>query len=224
MDLSRTYVVVDGRSADPRDKFVYSASDPKLLAFGGRLYLYWTAVKYWYPPGARKRELINITTRGMELEQERTGLRRVWGKGSAGPVASYDPARNIQVWGVEPGDPRSSQTVDMFSIVPIGGRIYATAGVGGSGCLVPEGQSSGCFRPVISVSDIPLGRDIFNHHVLPEELLPSNAQDYLRIFRKPDGSLFMIGNFRKPNPSAAAERAVTPGPQWLSFPMNALPR
>jgi hypothetical protein len=220
IDLSRTYIVVYGRSSDPRDQFTYSASGPKLLVFGDRLYLYWTAVKYWTPPGRKDHQWLTIATRGMELVQDPSGKRLLWGKGANGPVASYDPARNAEVWGVDPADPRSNQTADMFSTAVVGKVIYATAGLGGSGCLTPLGTSSGCYRLAISVSTAPLGPHAFNQHLVPEDLLPANPQEYTRLFRQPSGEFCLMGQFLKPLPQSPAERSLPKGVHCIPLPAN----
>lgn len=210
IDLSRTYVPVYTRYSDAMDES-WSASDPKLLTYGGKLYLYWSSIWAKAPPGVRKRQWLMSATRGMELVQEAAGQHLLWGKGAGRPVAAYDPSLNVEVWGVDRADPRSNQTADMFSVTAINGVIYATAGVGGNGCLTPAGTSPGCYRLAISVSRTPLGVDVFNRHLLPENLLPSNTQDYTRFFQRPGGGLCLMGHFYKTSVNADPSRALPEG-------------
>jgi len=233
MDISRTYVIVQGRSAVPNDKYRYSASDPKLLTFRNRLYLYWTAIKSWVPAGISGHQWLSIAVRGMELTQEAGGRRLLWGARGGGPADAYDPSRNVEVWGGDPSDVRSNQTADMMSIMSIGDVIYATAGVGGNtdsspppvtephpGCVVPDNKKEGCFRLAISWSTTPLGVHVFNNNLAPERILPANTQEYARLYKQPDGRLFIMGRFMKALPPTDLSRAVPEGIDFIPLPAN----
>ncbi len=235
MDLNRTYVIVYGKSAIAGDKYFYSASDPKLLSFQNHLYLYWTAVKGWHPPGAKQHQWLSIATRGMELQQQTSGRRLVWGKGMDGPDDSYDPAHNVEVWGPNPNDPNSDQTVDMFSIMSVGNVIFATAGVGGNGeahapppppdiqhpgCVVPDPTKDGCFRIALAASTSPMGEHVFDGMLAPQNILPPNTQEYARLYRQPDGSLFLMARFFRKWPAPALYGLLPDGIDYIPLPAN----
>jgi hypothetical protein len=233
MDISRTYVIVQGLSSEPDDIYHYSASDPKLLTFHNRLYLYWSSIKWWKPPGGYGVQWLSIATRGMELRQEAGGQRLLWGVGAMGPVDAYDPSKNVEVWSGDTDDVRSNQTVDMFSIISLGGVIYATAGIGGNtdasppppterhpGCVVPDKTKEGCFRLAISWAATPLGNHIFNNHLAPERMLPSNTQEYARFYTEPGGALFLMGHFIKASPPTELSRAIADGVDFIPLPAN----
>ena len=208
--------MVRGVSAVPNDPYSgYSASVPKLMVYQNRLYLYWSAIKLLARP---PRTWLDINTRGMELVQQPGGERGLWGRSAIGPVASYDPRLNVQVWGVDPNDPRSNQRAEMFSAKVINNVIYATGVLGGNGCLTVGDKSAGCSRLAISVSTRPLGHDAFNEHLVPEKLLPSNPVAYVRIIKLPDGSPALIGWFA--NRQRTGERSLARGMHILPLPQN----
>ena len=201
IDPDRTTVIVEGRDADNASIYGYSTSVPNLFVFNNRLYVYWAAIQSL----KTTQDWQQITIRGMELTQEPSGLRRLWGVGSPGKmVASYDPSRNVEVLGLNPGNPYENQSVDLKGLYIKGAYIYLIASVGGKG---PDGTqnclkaidpvlstSYGCWRMQIFRSAVPLGTHIFNERVV-SPLLPMNPASYQHSFIAPDGTLKIIGNF-----------------------------
>jgi hypothetical protein len=201
IDPRRITEAVRGVDADPRSGFAYTASTPNIFVFGGRLYVYWSAIKI------RKADhnWEQITIRGMELREEPAGLRRMWGAGSGeAPVAAYDPARNIEVAGLDPADPYSNQSIDIKGVYIDENNIYLMTSLGGKGpgeaatCVNGRGTSHGCWRLQIFRSSNPLQPDGFNRHPLIAPKLPLNPASYQRSFVAPDGTLYVVGGFKNP--------------------------
>ncbi len=211
IDPARTVVAAVGGNANPNDPYIYSASVPYVLGFKGKVYLYWTAVKI----RDADNKWDSLTARGMELTQESAGLRRLWAAGVGGPVKAYDPARNIEVWGLG-SDNQSNKTADLQGLFADGDYLYAIAALGGEGCLEPNGSKPGCYRMAISRTREPLVPGGFGGgYRLPPEYLPSNAHNYTRLAIKPDGSRNLLGAFYAAYPGAPN---VVPG-NILLFPI-----
>ena len=161
------------------------------------------------------RNWVRIAIRGMELAQEPSGARRLWGVGSRGiAVASRDPSRNFEVLGTDSSDPFSNQTADLKGVFAQGNYVYLIASVGGNGvegtrsCTNPRGTSYGCFRMQMFRSSVPLGVDTFHSRLLTPAP-PMNPADYQRVVRAPDGSTKIIGEFFNP-------------PKDFTYPFNTL--
>lgn len=185
IDRARTTVVVKGTSAD-------SASVPSLLSHQGHLYLYWTDVH------ANQAVWSDITGWGTELTQEQSGLRRLLPKASDGtPIMtplSPKGALTMEVFGLDPNDPRSNTTADIQSAVSDGTWIYFTGGRGGSGCVTPLGTEPGCYRLTIGRSKSPLAYHSFNQELIPDSILPPNPQEYYRfVYRRDKKSTWLVG-------------------------------
>lgn len=218
IDLSRTYPIVFGRSALPNDPYTYSASVPKLFVYYNRLFVYWAAIKIRSAP---PHTWIDITTRGMELVQQGGRGGRLWPKGASGPVASFDPAHNVEVFGIVPSDPRSNQRAEVFSVRLVDGLVYAPGVLGGSGCLNIAGKSPGCSRLSISISRQPLGYHIFNQVMVPEADLPRNPVAYVRIVRDSKNELYLMGLALR---ARHQDRALQSGLFIMPLPPNGLIR
>jgi hypothetical protein len=185
----------------------YSASDPKLFASGGALYLYWSVVEIRVSP----RTIERISVRGMSLAEEPRGLRRMWGTGSGGrSVFSTDPRLSTEVAAPEVDNPNANMTVDIYDIKYIAGRIVALGGVGGDGttagqdrCGTPLAANEGCFRLAILAAQKPLSPLGFCR-ILPNAIVPRNPQEYSRFVTRPDGSLAIMGMYDKPIVKQAA--------------------
>jgi len=212
IDTTRTTVVVHA-GANPKGRVGYSSSVPKIFTFNNKMYLYWSSIQ------GENQHWLQSTTRGMELVVDRG---KVWGVGSPGvPVAAHDPQLNVEVMGVNPTDYRSNTVASIFGVFVDGGRLIATAGLGGSGaeagpeddssCHRPRAPRPGCFRLVIAESNTPLGVDIFNHSFLTLPRPPINPQVYTRIDRKPDGSLFLMGDSYDPRPNLPGQNTIPSG-------------
>ncbi|MHB1843502.1 MAG: hypothetical protein ACYCWW_01530 [Deltaproteobacteria bacterium] len=196
IDASRTNQPITGTSAIPNDPYRYSASVPKLLAFQGQAYLYWSAVKQQKSDGS----WVDITSRGALLAEEPSGLHRLWAAGHSGPIASYDPASDVEVWGV--GSSSTTDTVaDMQGVFTDGQHVFATAGLGGgTTCLTsPASGVPGCYQLAIARTQNPLAQGVFGGgDQLALSELPNNAQNYTRLFVAPDCSRNLMGIFYPP--------------------------
>ena len=209
IDLSRTNVVIFGTHS--------SASVPKLLVYKGHLYLYWSSIVF-----DNETSLImqRIVTRGAELAQESSEGRRLWVTGSMGKAFMADSPSAVEVWGLDPSDPRSNTSADMFQTVTDGTWIYFTGARGGSGCFGPGGTQSGCYRLTIGRTQNPLGYHSFNAELIPDSALPPNPQEYYRFVYRPDtGNTWLVGgNFLNP----ASLSGVMTGTWAFPWPENIL--
>lgn len=183
-------VVVWGSDPTQDPEHKHSASVPKLFVHKGQLYLYWTVVRARLDDSS----WVDIHTRGAALEVHGGKLRV---KGSAGPLAANAPA-SVEVWGLG-ADARSDSVADVFDVVSDGRTVYATAAVGGSGCLSPLGTSPGCYRLAIGRARDPLQPRAFNTddpaYRVPDQALPANPHEYSRIYERTDGRLVLYGKF-----------------------------
>lgn len=207
IDLSRTNVVVSG-IAD--DRSLVAAAVPRLLVFGDRLYLYWSAL---VSQGGR---FASSSERGAALETTGTRLR-IAGSGRR-LVRALDPLSD-EVWSPDNSDALSDTLVNVFGFAAKGGTIYAFAALGGSGCLTPSGRQAGCFRLSVRESDQPLGRHVFNHARKPQLVVPTNPQEYALPIRDPEGRLWLMGHFIRPTRNGASDlRPMPGGDYWESAP------
>lgn len=194
VDAERMSVAVySGPLQELHPLYRYSASVPKLFTYNNRLYVYWSSLKIQILNAGGK--WIQSTTRGVELQQEQFGLRRIWAVGSnEQPFSSIDP-RTREVLGTEPGDPTSDSLATIFGVFTEGRYIYATAGIGGSGCTRPRYPSYGCFRLAIFRAETPLDEHGFNGNAADRDAIPFNPQVYSRFFKDPDGNNFIMGRY-----------------------------
>jgi hypothetical protein len=219
IDQSRTNLVVSGTSSDPNSSEWFSASVPKLLYKNGLMYMYWTAVQIHKNPNCDESSFPikgvscswkTITGRGMQLELESSGRRSFYGKNASGKiVSSYDQKLNTEVMGLEPNDPMTNSTMDIFQVILINDQIYGAAGVGGSGCLTPVAgaygsnkalDSYGCYKTRIFKADSPLGYHVFNKFKISQQdsnFIPFNPQEYTRFFQDEAGQFYLMGTYFK---------------------------
>jgi hypothetical protein len=202
VDPSRIYPVVNGDRNQPGNQF--TASDPKLLAFGGRLYLYWTTI------AMNNHQWFGIATRGAELV-EQPGSRQLWVRGSGGrAIEAHDNRLSVRVWG----------HADMGSILQQGNQIFATAGKADGDCVRPSQEEAGCFQMEVAESSTPLGLDIFTRNTAPESRLPTNGHEYARLAREPNGQVFIIAHIVPHQIGSFQQRALASGPGVAAFPVD----
>ncbi len=205
IDMSRTEVIISGDHVGNRS---YDAAVPELLAFRGRLYLYWSALTI------ESGRFNHISVRGVELDANKD-VASV--KGSGGRLVHSDESQfTTEVWAPDPGEPMSDAAVDLRAVWVSGGSIIAMSSQGGGDCTAPGGTSKGCFRLVIVRSNKTLGDRIFNKAPkVDADELPTNPQEYTRPIRSPDGSYWFIGHYLKPTPNGFSERRPVPaGAFW----------
>lgn len=184
IDTSRLSIPVKGLKVGDD---MYSTSVPKLLEFNSSLYLYWTSVHF------KSNRISDIGTRGMQLVQELTSQRKIWGVRSGNvPVPTHDPL-NVEVLGTNPNDILTNNVADGFHVMAVDNKIIMTAGMGGTGCMTPVSQVFGCYRLQIYRSSSPLGHHVFNSEVMNSQQLAFNPEEYSRIFFDPEGNSFMMG-------------------------------
>lgn len=205
IDMSRTVVAVSGA----RHGNVYQvASVPRLLVFGGKLYLYWAASII------TDGKIVRSDARGAEL-QLADGIPTV----RAGPKRVLKPtdASSTVVWSVG----RSSSTnliANIMSFLPLRHSFFALAVLGGADCQNPAGTSPGCFRLAVSRSKAPLSTLGFGR-AQQQHGLPTNPNEYPTLIVDPKGNWWLLGHFRRPLVNGYAERSPAPGPDfWRSSP------
>lgn len=196
LDMARMLVAVGGEHKG--DVFQVSAV-PRLLAFDGRLYLYWSALTI--EQGVIKR----ATARGAELI-DKGGLVQV--KGSAGVIRPFDPLSS-EVW-APGGDKMSNRIVNLMGFWHSGNSFLAFAALGGEGCAEPLGQGQGCFRLAVRRSRTPLGQNALGRGENLDLRLPSNPQEYAAPIVDPAGRRWLMGHFIRPPDNGFADRAPAP--------------
>jgi len=199
IDITRAYVAVHGNTLVTG--IGYSASVPKLFLYQGRVYLYWSAVH-----GDANSLWFDVTSRGIELEQEQGSLKRLWPKGVGTSIVA-DDSRSMEVLGLG-SDNRSNTAADLFQVFAEGDYIYAIFARGGNGgdlwprsrnyCVSPGGISSGCYRLSVSRAAVPLGYHIFNQDIVPDGVLPSNIQEYGHYWINNNGMPLISSHFFPP--------------------------
>ncbi len=161
IDASRGTIPILGGSTVPGDAHTFSASVPKLLVHKGRIYLYWSTTEVdrhsgkWY----------KISIRGIELEQEHGGQKRLWAKGFIGKEIIANNPVTSEVWA--PGQQSDDNTlVDAYQLVSDDEYVYILGNTGGSGCVSPIDPIEGCYQFSISRSHTPLGKGVFTRNKL----------------------------------------------------------
>jgi hypothetical protein len=202
LDLQRFSAPVASGNYVPNSPTGTTASDPKLLAFRGRAYVYWTGVEIRGTP----HKWLNLTARGMELELD-PQTRRLWGKGSAArPVFANDPRLTVEVLARDSTDQTANLTADIQSVYAYKDEILVAASIGGAGCLTPDDDSIGCYRLQISKATSPLGENVFGRQFLVSPPLAANPATYVRFALDPQAQLILMGPQRPLRPKSMAAR------------------
>lgn len=222
LDLSRLSVPVEGtlgpHGAHKQIVGLLSASAPTLLAYSGRLILYWQvdAFDNQLPENP-------LVTRGGDLQLDSHGM--LWIGGSPGhPVKTDDPQRTRLVHDIKEGDPSSDHVAVLSDAMMVDGKVLGVASVGGTGgqqiCRSTHDVSPGCWRVALSVSTDPLGRNSFGEHRLELPELPANVIEYPRIITDPNGHHYLMGNFQEPKTAALAKRTRVPAKGLAYVPIE----
>jgi hypothetical protein len=215
INLARTKIIVTGHNS--ADRFV-GAAVPKLLVYGGKLYIYWSCITVNNNP----HKFLSIIVRGAQLEMGSNGEIV---PAAGGALLRADDPTTFAVWTPTEGDPKTDTTVDIRQVWSSGNAIYAMAGVGGSGCVEPADGQPGCFRLMVARADRPLGNQVFKPLSVA---LPTNPQVYAHLARNPSGASYLFGAFYRPigefansdpAPGAAfwAHAASGAGANYLTF-------
>jgi hypothetical protein len=213
IDGARGTVPVLGGSHADGANIGHSASVPKLLVHDGRLYLYWTAVAIDRGAG---RWTGRIASRAIELVQESGGARRLWARGSPGRSIKSDHPDTFEVWG--PGTAADEDTVaDTFQIVSDGTYVYATAALGGQGCVTPLDGATGCYRFVVSRARAPLGHQIFNRNVA-RNFPYRNGHEYSVFERDASGRLGVLAKFLSTGRRTDDDDRIGNALRWFPLP------
>lgn len=190
IDASRGTIPILGGSTLPGDPHTFSTSVPKLLVHKGRIYLYWSMTEVdrhtskWY----------KVSIQGIELEQERSGQKRLWGKGFLGKeILANDPATS-EVWG-SGKQPDDNTLVDAYQLVSDDEYVYILGNTGGSGCVSPIDPIEGCYQFSISRSHTPLGKDVFTRNKL-NHFPVRNTAAYTFFDQDANGVTSIIGYFQ----------------------------
>ncbi len=189
MDPTRTNVAILGNQS-LGDGYLYSASVPKLLAFQGGAYLYWSAVKI----DAASSTWAAITERGTQLAEFPTTGGMLWAARTGGAVGSADPNYTDEVWGL--GSTTDDDVVaDIGGIFTDGTSVYANGSIAGSACSQPFWPPT-CYSLAFAKSANPLGNDIFDTGtVLPTTELPTTTGGELRLFTDPSQVNYLWGSY-----------------------------
>ena len=217
LDTARLTVPVMERPARPDAPTTFTASVPKLLAFGSRLFLYWTPVQRQKSDPSK---WVNLGARGLELEVEHGGARRLWAWGSEGrAVGAADPRLTVDVLARRTADPTADQVADISAVESVGCWIYVVASVGGVGCLYPNDAAPGCYRLQVTRSTASLGPNVFGQEFLVAPSLPRGAQIYARLVEDPGGRRFLLTRSIAPW-QQRAPTASTPSPGLYLYPID----
>lgn len=200
LDMARTVVAVAG---EHKGSVFKVAAVPRLLVFGDRIYLYWSALTI-------EQGVINhATVRGAELVQK-DSVAQV--KGSNGFIRPFDPPSS-EVWAPS-GDKMSNQIVNLMGFWNDADSFLAFASLGGEGCNDPLGQGKGCFRLAVKRSRTPLGQNAFGQGDDVDLRLPTNPQEYAAPIVDPIGRRWLIGHFIRPPGNGFADRTPAPPPAY----------
>jgi len=197
IDMSRATVAVSG---DRGGNIFHAASLPRLLSFGGKLYLYWAATTM------KQGRILRSAERGAELT---VGDRIPTVRGTKGGVAkSLDPA-STEVWATE-DSPLSNVIANVTSFTPQGDGFLVLGVLGGNGCETPGGSSPGCFRLAMKRSSDPLAPLSFNRAQSVGTMLPTNPEEYAVPVVDPDGRWWILAHFVRPLSNGYSGRAPAP--------------
>jgi hypothetical protein len=189
IDPARTNVAILGNQS-LGDGYLYSASVPKLLAFQGGAYLYWSAVKL----GATSGTWAAITERGTQLAEFPSTGGLLWAARAGVAVGSADPTYTDEVWGL--GSTTADDVVaDIGGIFTDGTSVFANGSLAGSACSDPFWPPT-CYSLAFAKSANPLGNDIFNAGtVLPATELTTSTGGELRLFTDPSQVNYLWGSY-----------------------------
>jgi hypothetical protein len=189
IDPARTNVAILGNQS-LNDGYLYSASVPKLLAFQGGAYLYWSAVKI----GATSGTWAAITERATQLAEFPATGGLLWAARTGGAVGSADPTYTDEVWGL--GTTTADGVVaDIGGIFTDGTSVFANGSIAGSACGQPFWPPT-CYAVAFAKSANPLGNDIFNTGtVLPASELTTSTGGELRLFADPNKVSYLWGSY-----------------------------
>ncbi|HTQ43112.1 MAG TPA: hypothetical protein VMI75_10185, partial [Polyangiaceae bacterium] len=189
IDPARTNVAILGNQS-LNDGFLYSASVPKLLAFQGGAYLYWSAVKI----SAATSTWAAITERATQLAEFPPTGGLLWTVRTGGAVGSADPPYPDVVWGL--GSSTNDDVVaDIGGIFTDGTSVFANGSIAGSACSMPFWPPT-CYAIAFAKSANPLGNDVFNAGtVLPAQYLPTSTGGELRLFQDGNGASYLWGDY-----------------------------
>jgi hypothetical protein len=213
IDPARTTLVVAADNPAPSGEF-YSASVPKVFAWHGEAYLYYSVV-HANVAGYQT----HVVTRGIELRWD-AASHRFWEFQSNGPIRASD-WHSVEVMKPDPGDPLSNQVTDGFGVYTDGppgneSSIYMTGALGGNtnqSCIASPGginptTSLGCYREFIARSATPLGDALLNDYRVADRALPQNGNQYLRRYWDPTFGWSLMAQYL---PAA-------PGTPWNAWP------
>jgi len=189
IDPPRTNVAILGNQS-LNDGFLYSASVPKLLAFQGGAFLYWSAVKI----GATSGTWAAITERATQLAEFPATGGLLWAARTGGAVGSADSTYTDEVWGL--GATTGDDVVaDIGGIFTDGTSVFANGSIAGSACSMPFWPPT-CYAIAFAKSANPLGNDIFNTGtVLPATELTTTTGGELRLFTDPSKVDYLWGSY-----------------------------
>jgi len=196
LDMNRTLVILGGIQKGTGGEV---AAVPRLLAFKGRLYLYWSALT------VEKAVITSAAVRGAELTIV-GGIPQI--KGSKGIVRPFDPL-STEVWTLGK-DEMSNQISNLMGFLVDGDTIIAFAALGGKGCNDPLGKVRGCYRLAAKRSNVPLSQNTFGGGDDADLGLPTNPQEYASPVVDPQNRRWLMGHFIRPPNNGFADHTPAP--------------
>jgi hypothetical protein len=189
MNPGRTTVTILGNQS-LNDGWLYSASVPKLLAFQGGAYLYWSAVRI----NASTGKWSAITERATQLAELPASGGLLWAARAGAGVGAADPTYTDEVWGLG-ATPSDNAVADIGGIFTDGISVFANGSIAGSACSDPFWPPS-CYSIAFAKSANPLGDRIFNTGtVLPASDLTTTMGGELRLFTDPGATNYLWGSY-----------------------------
>lgn len=197
IDVQRTVVAVSGNQ---QGNIYHVAAVPRLLAFKGSLYLYWSAMT------VKNGQIMSSVARGAELVDDANGIHL---KRAGSRVPTAQDAASIAIWTPD-RSAMGNRLVNIMSFAPGTSDFLILAALGGSTCTAPSDKSAGCFRLAVRRSSTPLAHMGFNHAEVVDPGLPTNPQEYALPVQDPQGSTWLMGHFVRPPANGFADRRSLP--------------
>jgi hypothetical protein len=198
LDTARLSIPVSGEDADARSGFLYSTSAPKLLAYQGRLYLFWSAIRI----DKATQQQSYQEERGVELLPQPDGT--LMAKGSPHHwLPSHAPPRDVAVLSPAPNDPLGDASVDTGGFFRTPQGVLALSAVGGRGpdgpCVRPRDKVAGCYRLQINrTTGDPLRPDAFAESRAVAPSFAANPVEYPRVAVDPNGRAYLFAAVHPP--------------------------
>jgi hypothetical protein len=231
LTLSNIELVVTGLdTSDNGQDYFYSASVPRLVAYNGKLYMYYSAVKKNVTTDDHSVKGVEVY--GVRLWPDANGF--YWATQTSGEIVSSTQSASTRVWAKGTTD-LTDTYVGMKSVwVDGSGELVMLAVVGGTGvkgkingtdwyqnplppgCTGPSGEEQDCAAMAIATSTTPLDDNTFgSNDSIDAADLPTNAIDYT-IPVQYNGTWMLFSNFYGPYDNGYSTVQPVPGTGYPS--------